>query len=104
MKMTNESEQLSNRLLVSVNQAKLVVNRMVKNSTLPSTRSDPIESGRPARLGLGAKFIAHAQVAKYDPKIRRLLTAGTMEVKKSNAKKPAEEIDEEDESCKYSNF
>ena len=109
--MTKETEKLSDRLLVSVNQARLVVKQMVKNSSLPQSKSE-IEEGRPPRLGLGARFIPHSQVAKYDPKIKRLLSKPTERSRnsttdhssKSKKQKEAVGDQEDDDSSKYSNF
>ena len=99
LEMTKENETLANKLIVSVNRAKMVVDNMLKNSRLPSSQPiDQQEAGRSPRLGLGAKFIPHSQVAKYDPKIKRILTDPKLKTAKAETK---HDSDDEVDNSKY---
>ena len=108
--MTN-NETLSNRLVISVNKARSIVDKMVDrsssnlkpSSTTTSTLQN--EEGRPPRLGLGAKYISHNQQAKYNPRIKQMLSDRKLKPVDKKVETNSNTADDSDDECsKYKRF
>lgn len=113
--MTN-NETLSNRLVISVNKARSIVDKMIDRSSSssnlkpsPSTTATTSTSqnieGRPPRLGLGAKYISHNQQVKYNPRIKQMLSDKKLRSVDKKVETSSNTADDSDDDCsKYKRF
>ena len=113
--MTN-NETLSNRLVISVNKARSIVDKMIDRSSSSSssnlkpssttiTSTSQNVEGRPPRLGLGAKYIPHNQQVKYNPRIKQMLSDKKLKSADKKVETSSNTADDSDDDCsKYKRF
>ena len=111
---TSENEIIAGRLAVSASKSKSIVDRWFesdvskKEQAKVTQKPSPLQ-GRPPRLGLGAKYLPHSQVAKYDEKIMKSIKYAAIKhfndknQQSSRSKNHLQEEDE-DEPSKYKHF
>lgn len=112
---TSENEIIAGRLAVSASKSKSIVDRWFESATRKTeqskvTQNTSLLQGRPPRLGLGAKYLPHSQVAKYDEKIMKSIKYAAIKHQKdqqqqsSRSKNHLQQDEDEDEPSKYKHF
>jgi hypothetical protein len=111
---TSENEILAGRLAVSASKTKSIVDRWFESTARKVESQKPkqplsLSQGRPPRLGLGAKYLPHSQVAKYDEKILKNIKYAALKHAKdqqqfSRTKNHRPDDNDEDEPSKYKHF